>query len=180
MDDEAISISAKITRAAVFASQRHAGQRRKGAAEEPYFNHLAEVADLLAQAVGDFDVNLTVAGFLHDTIEDAGVTREELAELFGGDVADLVAAVTDDKSLPKEKRKLLQIEHAAQTSPRAQSLKLADKIANVRSLKDSPPVDWSEQRRHEYVLWAKAVVDNLPNPDPWLKRRFDEAVQAAL
>ena len=106
MDDEAISISAKITRAAVFASQRHAGQRRKGAAEEPYFNHLAEVADLLAQAVGDSDVNLTVAGFLHDTIEDAGVTREELAELFGEDVADLVAAVTDDKSLPKEKRAL--------------------------------------------------------------------------
>jgi guanosine-3',5'-bis(diphosphate) 3'-pyrophosphohydrolase len=59
-------------------------------------------------------------------------------------------------------------------------LKLADKIANLRSLKDSPPVGWSEQRRHEYVLWAKAVVDNLPTPHPGLKRRFDEAVQAAL
>jgi GTP diphosphokinase / guanosine-3',5'-bis(diphosphate) 3'-diphosphatase len=175
-----VSIAADITRAALFAAQRHAGQRRKGSAEEPYFNHLVEVADLLAQAVGDSDVNLIIAGFLHDTVEDVGVTREELRAEFGDDVAALVDAVTDDKSLPKPVRKQLQIEHAPRTSVRAQWLKMADKTSNLRSLRVSPPATWSMERRIEYVAWARAVVDRLPQPHPWLKAQFDEAAASAI
>jgi guanosine-3',5'-bis(diphosphate) 3'-pyrophosphohydrolase len=48
------------------------------------------------------------------------VTASELTALFGQDVADLVLEVTDDKSLPKDERKRLQIEHAPKLSVRAQ------------------------------------------------------------
>jgi (p)ppGpp synthase/HD superfamily hydrolase len=69
------------------------------------------------------------AALLHDTIEDVGVTKEELIERFGSDVAELVAEVTDDKSLPKSDRKRLQVESAPKKSLRAQAIKLADNIS---------------------------------------------------
>ena len=59
-----------ITRALDFAARKHVNQRRKGLAEESYFNHLAEVARLLAEATDGEDANLVVAGLLHDTVPD--------------------------------------------------------------------------------------------------------------
>ncbi len=96
----------------MFAADKHSAQRRKGAAAEPYINHLIEVAHLVSTTLSEPDINLVVAALLHDVIEDAGVTSAELTERFGQDVAALVLEVTDDKSLPKEERKRLQIEHA--------------------------------------------------------------------
>lgn len=107
-----------ILEAAHFAAEKHAGQRRKGAASEPYINHLLEVAQLVSAAIAERDTNLVIAALLHDTVEDAGVKREELIERFGLDVANLVAEVTDDKSLPKPERKRLQIENAPKKSAR--------------------------------------------------------------
>src|SRR5579863_6248752 len=98
----------RILAAACFAAERHATQRRKGHTAEPYVNHLLEVAEILARTADRLDPDLIIAALLHDTIEDAGVTRAELAQRFGEDVASLVWEVTDDKSLPKEKRKELQ------------------------------------------------------------------------
>jgi (p)ppGpp synthase/HD superfamily hydrolase len=87
---------ALVTRAADFAARRHSGQVRKGAAREPYLNHLAEVATLLAETAGEPDAWLVAAGWLHDTVEDTATEREELAERFGEEIAALVAEVTDD------------------------------------------------------------------------------------
>src|SRR5579862_7328571 len=90
-----------ILKAAHFAAVRHGAQRRKGAAAEPYVNHLLEVAELVSCALSQPDANLIIAALLHDSIEDTGVTADELAQRFGKDVASLVLEVTDDKSLPK-------------------------------------------------------------------------------
>ncbi len=163
----------RILDAARFAAEKHAGQVRKGAKREPYINHLIEVAGLLAEDAKTLDVPLIVAGLLHDTIEDAGVTREEIAARFGGDVASLVMEVTDDKSLPKQVRKDLQVETAPKKSPRAQRLKAADKISNLRSLRDSPPADWTPERRREYAAWARRVIDGCRTLDGFLKSEFD-------
>jgi (p)ppGpp synthase/HD superfamily hydrolase len=95
----------RILSAAMFAADRHSAQRRKGAAAEPYINHLIEVAELVSAVNVEPDTELVIAALLHDTIEDAGVTEEELTERFGSDVAHLVVEVTDDKSLPKAERK---------------------------------------------------------------------------
>jgi (p)ppGpp synthase/HD superfamily hydrolase len=75
--------------------------------------HLLEVAQLVAASLSEPDNNLIIAALLHDTIEDTATTQEELARRFGSDVADLVAEVTDDKTLPKQERKRLQIETAS-------------------------------------------------------------------
>jgi len=164
----------QILAAARFAAERHAAQRRKGRTAEPYVNHLLEVAELLARTASHLDTNLIVAALLHDTIEDVGVTRQELAARFGEDVASLVAEVTDDKSLPKETRKALQVENALHKSPRAQFLGAADKIANIRSIATSPPANWSFERRVEYVRWAREVVGRYPDLTGRLAAEFQQ------
>lgn len=163
----------RVLSVALFAAEKHAAQRRKGAAAEPYVNHLIEVAGLVAAATAEPDTNLVVAALLHDTIEDAGVTEEELRERFGADVAHLVMEVTDDKSLPKAERKRLQIVNAPKKSVRAGTIKMADKISNLRAIRNSPPVDWTEQRKAEYLDWARQVVEGLAAPNPVLKAEFD-------
>jgi len=79
-------------------------------------------------------LNLVIAALLHDTIEDVGVTREKLTECFGAEVADLVAEVTDNKSLPKEERKRLQTENSPKNSVGAPAIQLADNISNLRGI----------------------------------------------
>jgi GTP diphosphokinase / guanosine-3',5'-bis(diphosphate) 3'-diphosphatase len=164
----------QILEAARFAAEKHAQQRRKGAGAEPYVNHLIEVAHLVSTAVTEHDVALVQAAFLHDTIEDTATTAEELTQSFGPDVAALVLEMTDDKSLPKQERKRLQIEHAPSISPRAQIVKLADKISNLRSILLSPPTHWDYERKRQYFEWAKRVVDALSAPNPILKAEFEK------
>jgi guanosine-3',5'-bis(diphosphate) 3'-pyrophosphohydrolase len=169
----------EVLKAAHFAAQKHAAQKRKGAAAEPYINHLLEVAELVSSVLSEPDTNLVIAALLHDTIEDCGVTEDELVARFGADVAGLVLEVTDDKSLPKAERKRLQIVNAAKKSIRAQIVKLADKISNLRAILASPPADWTDQQKREYFEWAKNVVDGMTAPNPFLKREFDRVYQLA-
>lgn len=147
-------------------------------AAEPYVNHLLDVARMVLTAISEPDPDVIIAALLHDVIEDAGVKKEELEQRFGADVASLVVEMTDDKSLPKAERKLLQIEHAPKLSRRAQIIKLADKISNLKSVLHSPPADWSEERRMEYVEWSRRVVDGLSEPNPLLKAEFDRTAHA--
>lgn len=163
-----------VLHAADYAARRHANHRRKGANGEPYINHLLEVASLVAGALDVPDDNVIIAALLHDVIEDTAITRDEVAREFGEDVASLVAEVTDDKTLPRADRKRLQIETAPHKTPRAQLIKVADKISNLRSLLTSPPPDWTEERRREYFAWARSVVDALPAPHPVLLRQFHQ------
>lgn len=155
----------EILKAAHFAATKHAGQRRKGLTAEPYINHLLDVAKLASGALSELDTNLLIAAVLHDSIEDAGVTKEELERAFGSDVAELVVEVSDDKSLPKQERKRLQIANAHKKSVRAQIITLADKVSNLRSMFSDPPADWTLERRREYFEWAKQVVEQLTAPN---------------
>jgi guanosine-3',5'-bis(diphosphate) 3'-pyrophosphohydrolase len=150
-----------ILHAAHTAAQWHSTQTRKGAAGEPYINHLLEVAAMVAEATGGKDPALIIAALCHDAIEDQHIPREVIAEMFGEDVASLVVECTDDKSLPKSERKRLQIVNAPKKSARAKLLKLADKVSNLRSVADSPPSHWPAQRRLDYVAWARQVVSGL-------------------
>ena len=162
-----------VLAAANFAAQRHAHQKRKGAAGEPYINHLLDVAQLVSSALTEPDPDLVIAALLHDTIEDAGVTREEIVQRFGSDVAELVMEVTDDKSLPKAQRKRLQIENAPKKSTRAQIIKIADKIWNMRSILQSPPADWDQERKKQYFEWSRQVIAGLSLPNPVLMAEFE-------
>ena len=91
----------QVLKAADAAARWHVHHRRKGPAEEPYINHLLEVAMLVAEATSGTDTNLVIAALLHDAIEDSEVPQELIAENFGDDVASIVVEVTDDKSLKR-------------------------------------------------------------------------------
>src|SRR5262245_31646124 len=168
-----------VLKAADAAARWHVQQRRKGAAEEPYINHLLEVAMLVAEATSGEDPELVIAALLHDSIEDQEVPRSVIAQGFGTGVAELVEEVTDDKKLEKQERKRLQVEHAHRKSQRAKILKLADKTSNLRAIAASPPPDWSVKRRLEYVEWSRRVSEGLTGVSPWLEKEFEQAAEEA-
>lgn len=168
----------KVFQALAFAAHKHRDQRRKDAGASPYINHPIALADILVNEGGITDHVVLCAAILHDTIEDTETTYEELVVAFGREIADVVAEVTDDKSLDKAERKLLQIEHAAHASSRAKLVKLADKTCNLRDIATTPPADWSEQRRREYFDWAKKVVAGVRGANAALEAAFDKAAMA--
>ena len=169
--------SMKSLRAAHRAAEWYASQRRKGAAKEPYVNHLLEVAALVASAGASEDV--ICAALLHDAIEDQKIPAVLIASLFGAAVAGMVCEVTDDKTKSKEERKELQITHAPTLSPGAKLIKLADKISNLNSLTSSAPVEWMTERRLAYVEFCRNVVAGLRGANTMLEELFDEAADAA-
>ncbi len=169
-----------VARALDFAARHHTDQRRKGVRAEPYVNHLAEVARLVAEATEGREPDAVVAALLHDALEDTDATREEIEAEFGAAVAGVVVEATDDKRLAKEERKRLQVEHAPHKSHAARLVKIADKISNLRSMAASPPAAWTLERRVEYFRWAKAVVDGMRGTNATLEAQFDRAYAEGL
>jgi guanosine-3',5'-bis(diphosphate) 3'-pyrophosphohydrolase len=119
------------------------------------------VALMLCETGDESNVDLLIAAVLHDTIEDTQTSPEEIEQVFGKKILDIVLEVTDDKNLPKEERKRMQVLHAATKSELARKLKLADKICNVRDIIHHPPVDWPLQRKLAYLTWAEEVLTGL-------------------
>jgi GTP diphosphokinase / guanosine-3',5'-bis(diphosphate) 3'-diphosphatase len=169
-----------VIRALDFAAGKHRDQRRKGDAAEPYINHLAEVARLVAEATDGKDAISVIGALLHDTIEDTKTTCEELEREFGSEVAALVVELTDDKRLPKLERKRLQVETSHLKSRRAKLIKIADKISNLRSIVASPPFNWDARRQREYFEWASRVVGGCLGVNATLETRFDDAYREGL
>jgi guanosine-3',5'-bis(diphosphate) 3'-pyrophosphohydrolase len=157
--------------ALAFAANAHKHQRRKGARREPYINHIVRVVSYLALA-GIQDVNILSAAALHDVIEDTSYDAVALRKLFPPAIVYVVKEVTDDKSLPYEERKRLQIAHAPDLSRGAKAIKIADKIDNVRSLVDDPP-DWPPERKTQYLHWSCCVVAGCQGVWPALDRHWD-------
>lgn len=163
-----------------FAARKHRQQRRKDPDHTPYINHPIELLNILANEAKIDDPVVLVGALLHDTVEDTQTTLEEIAHLFGDDVATVVEHLTDDKSLPKTTRKQLQVEHVAHVNDRAKLVKLADKIANIRDIAIAPPPDWPLERRREYCDWGKRVVDQIRGTHEVLESLFDQAYATAI
>ena len=162
-----------ILKAVAFAAEKHRHQRRKDPEASPYINHPIAAASVLWHEGGVRDPAVIAAALLHDTVEDTQTTPEELHEHFGPVIRSIVEEVTDDKSLKKEERKRLQVEHAAHASDGAKQVKLADKICNLRDIAERPAADWSLERRQEYFDWAKKVADAVRGVHPALEAIFD-------
>jgi guanosine-3',5'-bis(diphosphate) 3'-pyrophosphohydrolase len=164
-----------LFKALSFAAHKHKDQRRKDVAASPYINHPISLANVLSNEGHVTDIEVLCAALLHDTIEDTQTTPAELDAEFGRAIQSIVMEVTDDKNLPKSERKRQQIEHAAHASDKAKLVKLADKISNLRDVANTPPPDWSLERRQAYFDWAKAVIDKLRGVHPTLEGVFDAA-----
>jgi len=164
-----------LLKALAFAAAKHKDQRRKDVEASPYINHPIALADILCNEGHVTDIEVICAALLHDTVEDTATSPEELEAEFGKTIRDIVVEVTDDKTLPKQERKRRQIDHAADLSDKAKLVKLADKIANLRDVANSPPPDWDLYRRREYFDWARDVIDCLRGVDAGLEAVFDAA-----
>jgi guanosine-3',5'-bis(diphosphate) 3'-pyrophosphohydrolase len=175
MDSEAIKLYTKCVN---FAAVKHRDQRRSDPEKTPYINHPIGVANILSSEGDVTDLEVLMAAILHDTVEDTETTFEEIEENFGVEIRKIVGEVTDDKSLPKMERKRLQIEHAKHASPKAKLVKLGDKLYNLRDLQRVTPVGWTEERKGEYFIWAKKVVDNLRGTNEKLENELDKIFRA--
>ncbi len=126
-----------LNRAYVYGLKRHGNQLR--ASGDPYFSHPVEVAGILAEM--RLDTASIVTGLLHDTLEDTDATRDEIAGLFGEDIARLVDGVTKLSRLEiqsestKEAENLRKLVLAMSSDIRVLLVKLADRLHNMRTLR---------------------------------------------
>ncbi len=169
-------------KAFLFALYAHGEQKRKDGL--PYIMHPVEVAVELAR--NGADENLICAGFLHDTIEDAFITREQLTTAFNDEIAELVAEDSEDKTATWEERKTAALEALRQPDDRSHKMLMcADKLSNMRSLREGLETDgeqvWNRFKRgREKQEWlfretvqALAPLEGLPMYEE-LKQLTDE------
>ncbi len=122
------------------------------------------------------DLETLMAAVLHDTVEDTETTFTDLTEKFGKRVSNLVAEVTDDRSLPKHERKRQQVEHSPTLTDKAKMIKIADKTCNVKDIGSNPPAGWDGKRRKQYFEWAEAVVAGCSGANSQLEDYFHKCV----
>lgn len=140
-----------INRAYVYATKMHGSQLR--ASGDPYFAHPIEVAGILTQL--RLDEASIVTGLLHDTVEDTSATYDEIAQMFGDDVANLVKGVTKLTQLEVTTERTKQAENlqkfvlALSKDIRVLLVKLADRLHNMRTLHFIKRIDKRERIARE-------------------------------
>lgn len=122
----------KLKLATQLAKKKHRHIVRKDG-RTPYWVHLVQVVKNL-QALGIRDKYILGAGWLHDTIEDTDTDYEDLSRPFSKKVANIVAEVTKDKTLPEEERERKYIMNLSDASWQAKVIKLCDIWANLDDL----------------------------------------------
>jgi GTP diphosphokinase / guanosine-3',5'-bis(diphosphate) 3'-diphosphatase len=146
-----------IKKAYVYSAKVHQGQIRKSG--EPYLVHPLEVAGVLAEL--RLDEASIVTGLLHDAIEDTLATREEIAELFGEEVADLVDGVTKlsqfsagNTKEEKQAENFRKMVVAMAKDIRVLLVKLADRTHNMRTLEHMSPEKQERIARETLDIYA--------------------------
>jgi len=148
-----------ITRALAFAEKAHAGQTR--ASGEPYIIHPYNTALILAEFKTDAET--IAAGLLHDTLEDTGISLDELTKEFGQQIAFMVEGVTKLGKLKYQGAKrhtesLRKLFVAMAEDIRIIVIRLADRLHNVRTLKHLP-----ENKQKRIALETLEIYAPLAN-----------------
>ena len=147
---------ALVKKAFDFAQNSHRGQVR--ASGEPYFNHLVETALLACRL--KVDIPTVCAALLHDTIEDCGVSHEQLVREFGEEIADIVEGVTKLTRTEFESREERQAENfrkmllAMAKDIRVILVKLCDRLHNMRTLQFQPEHKQRSTARETQEIYA--------------------------
>ena len=154
-----------LEKALQFAIKAHEGGTRKGS-NKPYILHPIETLQILSSM--NADINLMIAGVLHDTIEDTDTTLLDIYDQFGPDVAALVSGHTEDKRDIWYVRKLTAIDNVSREDIRQKMLVLADKVANLRNM-------LSDYRRIGDELWKRF---NAPkHMQAWYYSKLNDALE---
>jgi GTP diphosphokinase / guanosine-3',5'-bis(diphosphate) 3'-diphosphatase len=146
-----------IKKAYVYSAKVHQGQIRRSG--EPYLVHPLEVSGILAEL--KLDEASVVTGLLHDTIEDTLATKEDIAELFGTEIAELVDGVTKlsqfsaaDTQEEKQAENFRKMVVAMAKDIRVLLVKLADRTHNMRTLDAMKPESQERIARETLDIYA--------------------------
>lgn len=164
-----VSMERMYQKALDFATVYHGGQFRKFVADEPYIYHPMHVARIVARVLPE-DHEAIAAALLHDVVEDTSATTEMILEEFGPRVAELVAEVTkvsEPEDGNRALRKNMDREHYVKGSPVAQTIKLADIIANTTNFFNGVPVNFMKK----YVPEQLALAEELTAGDAELRKK---------
>lgn len=142
-----------------FANVKHAGQLYSSGL--PYTHHLAAVEAVLRR-FGTTDETMLMGAWLHDVVEDTPTKLKEVEEMFGADVARLVAAVTNEEGENRKIRAALTYPKIRAAGPDALRLKLADRIANVES-----GGNLIKMYKKEYEDFRRSLYTAGQNEDMW-------------
>ncbi len=123
-------ISENITKAILFAQKAHDGQLRKDG--KPYIIHPLSVGFILQSA--GYSEDVIIAGILHDVVEDTKYTEEDISNIFGVRVAQLVKGVTARKDLQKEEQRLAYLENLKISDVEIKAISCADLLDNRRAI----------------------------------------------
>ena len=172
-----------VSSAIVFAANAHDGMRRKKS-EAPYILHPMEAAVIVGTMTDD--QNVIAAAALHDVVEDAGITIEDIEEKFGKRVRELVESETEDKreNLPPSETWRIRKEESLSVLKNAEDIAvlmvwLGDKLANMRSLYRDFKVEgiamWQRfnQKDPEMQAWyyrsILKLTERLSDTSAWLE-----------
>lgn len=147
-----------ILKAAQFAAHAHRNQFRKFT-NRPYIEHPMRVAGRVCMIPG-MDEDEVAAGWLHDTVEDCGITYDDLEREFDATIASRVLELTNrskGSKLPRAKRKAMDHEHLANVSRPAKIIKAIDRIDNLREIFGAPS-DFQALYLKESRLLAEALT----------------------
>lgn len=131
-----------VDKALKFAKQKHKDQLDDNG--RPYIIHPIQAADIL-DIVASGDANLIASAYLHDVIEDCGVTYEELVKEFNKDIADLVNEVSHEGQKDVKGRYFPRLK-----TKRGIMLKFADRLSNLSRMES-----WNEKRQEDYLRKSK-------------------------
>ena len=151
-----------------FATKRHKGQFRDGVDPLPYITHPVDVVNILRYEGSVADPAILAAGFMHDLVEETETTVEEIEARFGSRVAGLVSELTRDEpsdevraSLPEVElwglRSQLLLDGIARMSRDAQTVKLADRVSNLRGSKATRE-GWKLER---YITQSRSILERI-------------------
>lgn len=162
-----------IRKAYVFSAKHHAGQTRKNG--EPYLTHPLEVAKILAEL--KLDEASICTGLLHDTVEDTQATKQDIEDLFGKDIAELVDGVTKLSQIKFYSTEEKQAENfrkmlvAISKDIRVLLVKLADRLHNMRTLQYMKP-----EKQEQIALETMEIYAPLANRlgIGWLKAELED------
>ncbi len=156
-----------VERALSFTIRAHDGQYRKHEKDTPYVFHPIIVSLVLKTA--GFNDKVVAAGLLHDVVEDTKYSIDDLAKLFGGDVASLVMTCTEfNKSLSWRERKSQQIKAIYNLPVNNKAIICADKIANLEDLR-------IQLRKNGYIDFSVFSADR--NEQEWFFRSVYNALK---
>lgn len=174
---DATDVQSCYQQAIKFAAAKHVAENQTiPGTNLPYVVHLSNVAMeilIAAQYTPVFDTALAIPlALLHDVLEDTPTTKEELAAVFSPAIADGVAALTKNDSLPKEEKMLDSLARIKEQPKEVWAVKLADRITNLQA----PPAHWSKEKIAAYEQEAITILEQLKDGNAYLEKRLQEKI----